>query len=173
MIRGVGQFCSLWRPMETAPIITGLWDYGWLRHDSVELTPVISDLLLIEQYIASHEFCASFLPIVKYETGIHGPFVADSIHAEDFIPLQRADLEHYLDSIELSETPDDDVIERVKMLHHLGNAFDGGRKCFILKYDERDKALFHEWGFVLCIFREFLFTDSQRGRLERFIVGYD
>jgi len=159
--------------METAPIVIHLWDYGWLCHDSVELVPALSDSALIGQYLASRAFHTSFIPSNKDETGIHGPFVASRIHAEDYVPLQQADLERYLGSIELSETPGDDVAERAKLLSHLRGEFDGGRKCYILRRDERDKELFHDWGFVLWIFREFLFADSQRGSLERFIIGYD
>jgi hypothetical protein len=159
--------------METAQIVTRLWDYGWLCHDSVELAPAPSDLALIEQYVASPPFYSFFIQCDGDETGMHGPFMADRIHADDYIALQQADLEHYLESIEFSETPGEDVAERAKLLPPLRGAFDGGRGCYILRRDERDKGLFHDAGFVLWIFREFLFADPQRGRLERFIIGYD
>ena len=161
------------RPMETASIVTRLWDYGWLCHDSVQLVSAPSDAALIEQYVASRAFHCSFVPNDKDETGIHGPFVAGRIHPDDFVPLEQADLEHYLQSVEISETPSDDVAERAKLLPHLRGAFDGGRRCYILSRDERDKELFHDWGFVLWVFREFVFVGPQRDRLERFIVGYD
>jgi hypothetical protein len=159
--------------METAQIVTGLWDHGWLCHDSLELRPAASDLALIEQYVASPPFYSFFIQCNGDETGMHGPFMAGSIHADDFIALQRVDLEHYLESIEFSEKPGEDVVERAKILPHLRTAFDGSRKCYILRRDERDKELFHDAGWVLWIFREFLFADSQRGSLERFIIGYD
>lgn len=159
--------------MDTAPIVTRVWDYGWLCHDTVQLSAAASDVELVQQYVASPAFHTSFLPSDKDETGIHGPFEAGRIGAEDYIPLHEADLESYLESVELSETPGADVAERAKLLPHLRNAFAGGRRCYVLRRDERDKELFHEWGFVLCVFREFLFAGQQRDSLERFVIGYD
>ncbi len=132
-----------------------------------------SDLELVQQYVTSPAFHTSFLPSDKDETGIHGPFEAGCISADDYIPLHEADLERYLESIELSETPGDDVAERAKLLPHLRSEFAGGRRCYVLRRDERDTDFFHEWGFVLFVFREFLFAEEQRDRLERFVIGYD
>jgi hypothetical protein len=159
--------------METAPIVIPLWDYGWLGRDSVSLVTAPSDAALLEQYVTSPAFHTSFLPSDKDETGIHGPFLADRIKASDFVPLDEASLERYLESVQLSETPGEDGIERAKVLPHLRSAFDGGSRCHVLSVDERNKDLFHEWGFVLYIFREFLFIGSERDRLDRFIIGYD
>ena len=159
--------------MDTAPIVTRLWDFGWLYHDTVQLSAAASDLELVQQYVASPAFHTSFLPSDKDESGIHGPFDARRISADDYVPLQQADLESYLASVELSETPGDDVAQRAKLLPHLRSAFSAGRRCYVLRRDERDKELFHDWGFVLWVFREFLFAGPQRGRLERFVIGYD
>lgn len=159
--------------MGTAPIVTRLWDYGWLCRDSVRLAAAASDLELVKQYVASPSFHTSFLPSDKDETGIHGPFVASRIHAEDYIPLREADLESYLGSVELSETRGDDENERAKVLPHLHSAFAAGCRCFVLRRDERDKELFHDWGFVLWVFREFLFTGMRPDSLERLVIGYD
>jgi hypothetical protein len=159
--------------MDTAPIVARLWDYGWLCRDTVQLTAAASDSQLLQQYVASPSFHTSFLPSDKDETGIHGPFEAGRISADDYTPLREANLESYLESVELSETPGDDVAERAKLLPHLRDAFAGGRRCYVLRRDERSKELFHEWGFVLFVFREFLFVGEQRDRLERFVIGYD
>lgn len=159
--------------MNTAPIIARLWDHGWLCRDSIELSAATSDLELIHQYITSTAFNTSFLPNDKNETGLHGPFLTDRIHAEDFIPLPEASLETYLRSMEFSKNPGDDISEQAKLRLHFQAAFAGGNRCYRLRRDERDKELFHEWGSVLFVFREFLFVSPQRDKLERFVVGYD
>ena len=159
--------------MDTAPIVTRLWDYGWLCRDSVQLADTSSDLALIERYVASPAFHASFLPSDKDETGIHGPFLAGRIRAEDFVLLHAGEVEHYLESVELADEPDEDAVERAKILPHLRTAFARTQRCYVLRRDERDKELFHDWGSVLWVFREFLFIGQHRDRLDRFIIGYD
>jgi len=159
--------------METAPILARLWDCGWLCRDSVKLPAASSDAALIERYVASPAFHTSFLPNDKDETGIHGPFVAEWITANDFVPLREADLEQYLESIQLSETLAEDTAERAKMRTHLRSAFDGNHRCYVLCRDERNRELLHDWGSVLFVFREFLFVGPKRDSFERFVIGYD
>jgi hypothetical protein len=159
--------------MNTAPIVERVWEYGWLCRDSVQLTVAPSDVALIEQYVTSPAFQTSFLPSDKDETGIHGPFVADRIKAEDYISLQEHDLERYLGTIEFAGTPGEDNIERAKLLPHLRSAFAGGQRCYVLRRDERNKELFHDWGEVIWIFRELLFIGPDRDRLVRLILGMD
>ena len=159
--------------MKSAPIIARLWDYGWLCHDIVSLPASVSDSTLIEHYISSPAFHNSFLPSDKDESGVHGPFVAARIHADDFIPLEQAGVEEYLKSVEVSYTPGEDFAAHGQILPHLRSAFERNLKCYVLRRDERDKDFFHDWGFVLCVFREFLFAGQSRNSLERFIIGYD
>jgi hypothetical protein len=99
--------------------------------------------------------------------------VAERITAADFVPLREAELGQYLESVQLSETPGDDVVERGKALPHLRAAFEGDRRCYVLSRDERNRELFHEWGWVLFVFREFLFVGAERDCVERFVIGYD
>lgn len=159
--------------MASAPIVARLWDYGWLCHDRVKLAVASSDAAVIEQYVASRVFHTSFLPNEKDETGIHGPFLAERIGAADFVSLREDELEHYLESIQLSETPGDDAVERAKMSLHLREAFQECRRCYVLIRDERNRELFHEWGTVLFVFREFLFIGPERDCVERYVIGYD
>jgi hypothetical protein len=159
--------------MKLAPTIVRLWDYGWLSQDCVGLPASQSDAALIQEYVASPAFHTSFLPNDKDETGIHGQFQADRIGPVDFLPLDEYGLEQYLQSVELSESLGKDETERAKVLPHLRNAFHGGSRCYVLKATERNTELFHDWGFVLTVFREFLFIGSERDRLQRFIIGYD
>jgi hypothetical protein len=159
--------------MNRSPIIVRLWDYGWLCRDIVELQPAASDTKLIEEYVTSSAFHHSFLPSDKDEAGIHGPFSADRITAADFVPLHLSDLETYLRSVEVSERPGEDEEERAKIMPPLQRAFEGGSRCYLLRVDERNGELFHDWGWVFVLFREFVFISSERSHLERFIVGYD
>jgi len=157
--------------MDSARILTRLWDYGWLCRDNVKLAEAPSDTSLIEQYIRSPAFHTSFLPNDKDETGIHGPFAADRITAADFIPLSAAELHAYLESIEHFEG--EDAAERAKIVPHLQAAFEECQKCYVLSRDERNRELFHEWGCVFFVFRELLFVGPERDCVERFVIGYD
>ncbi len=82
--------------MTTCPVITSIWDYGWLAGDEVEFPQTDSDRDLIERYVASPAFHTSFLLSDKDETGIHGPFIADRIAPSDFVPFAESALEEYL-----------------------------------------------------------------------------
>lgn len=159
--------------METAPIRIRLWDYGWLGRDRVKLVGAASDEAALEQYVVSPAFHTSFLPNEKDETGLHGPFVAARITAADFVPLREIELGPYLESVELSDTLGEDAAERAKVSPRLRAAFEGGRRCYVLRRDERNHELFHEWGSVLFVFREFLFIGAERDFMERFVIGYD
>ena len=159
--------------MDTAPIIARLWDFGWLYRDRVKLSGASSDVALIEQYVGSPAFHTSFLWSDLDETGIHGPFIAERITAIDFVPLQKSELGQYLEGVRFSDSPSDQVTEQAKMMPYLLAAFEGDQRCFVLRRDERNRDLFHDWGYVLWIFREFLFVGPERDGVERFIIGYD
>ncbi|MGD1085720.1 MAG: hypothetical protein ABSA47_13365 [Verrucomicrobiota bacterium] len=128
---------------------------------------------MIEKYVGAPAFQETFLRSEQDDRGTHGPFLADRIKPSDFVPLEESGLEHYLESVNLSLTPGEDEAERAKILPHLRKAFAEGGRCYILKVDERNKDLFHDLGWVLTLFREFLFVFPERDRLERFVIGYD
>jgi hypothetical protein len=159
--------------MQPRATVIGLWDYGWLSHDSVKLALLPSNAGFLNRYFASPEFHTSFLPSMKNERGIHGPFLVARLKPSDFVPLEETDLEHYLESVQLSDTPAEDDAARAKILLHLRRAFGGGCRCHVLTPDERHTELFHDWGFVFALFREFLFAGRQCDTLERYIIGYD
>lgn len=159
--------------MGTTPIIARLWDYGWLSHDRVTLPKAASDAELIEQYVVSPAFHTSFLPSDIDETSLHGPFRAERITKADFVRLREDELGPYLETVELSDTPGADAAERAKALAYIQMAFDGGRMGYVLTRDERDRELFHVWGYTFSVFREFLFIGPQRNSIERFVMAYD
>lgn len=159
--------------MEAAPLIARLWDHGWLGRDWLELLESPSDSILMERYVASRAFHSSFLPNDEDESGIHGPFAAAGNTAADFILLPEVDLEPYLEAVRLCGGSSDDAEARARVASHLRAAFQEGRRCYVLRFDETNRELFHEWGSVFLVFREFLSVDSARRGVVRFVVGYD
>ena len=161
--------------MTACPVITHIWDYGWLAGDEVEVPSGSSYRDVLEHYLASPAFHTSFLPSDKDETGIHGPFPADRIAANDFAPFEEAALEGYLKALLYSPEWDKPAsAEQLgAVLEQLRKPFAEGMRCFLLRFDESHSHLKHDWGFVLTVFREFLFLGHRRGFIRRFVIGYD
>ncbi|HWX22357.1 MAG TPA: hypothetical protein VN578_20850 [Candidatus Binatia bacterium] len=161
--------------MTACPVIAHIWDYGWLAADDVEVPGGSSDGDVLEHYLASPAFHTSFLPSDKNETGIHGPFLADRIAASDFVPFQQVSMEGYLKALLYSpewETPATPE-QFAEVLAEPQKPFAQGMRCFLLRFDESYSDLHHDWGFVLTVFREFLFLGQRPGLIRRFVIGYD
>jgi hypothetical protein len=156
-------------------VITSIWDYGWLAGDEVELPPASSDRDILERYVASPAFHTSFLPSDKGETGIHGPFFADRIAATDFVPFEEAGLQEYLATLLYSPEWNSPASAEqfAAVLEQLRKPFANGMRCYLLRFDESRSDLHHDWGFVLTVFREFLFVGRCPGLIRRFVIGYD
>lgn len=161
--------------MNLAPVIARLWDYGWLCRDCVKLPEAQSDQALIQSYIASLSFHTSFLPSEKDGTGIHGPFVAAHLCSSDYVPSDERSLDAYLEQLRLSEefTSPPSTDQWSATIQFLHDPFKTGCRCYVLKYDETHSELFHDWGFVFTVFREFLFIGAHLNSIERFVIGYD
>ena len=161
--------------MTTCPVIAQIWDYGWLASDELELSPAASDRDLVAKYLASSAFHTSFLPSDKDETGIHGPFIAGRIAPTDFVPLDESGLRDYLAALLYSSEWDSPATEEqfALVLEQLRRPFAEGMRCFLLRFDETCSDLHHDWGFVLTVFREFLFVGHRPGFIRRFVIGYD
>lgn len=161
--------------MTSCPVITSIWDYGWLAGDDVDLPQTDSDRELIMRYVASPAFHTSFLPSDKDETGIHGPFIADRIVASDFGLFEKSALEEYLAALLYSPEWDSPASTEqfAAVLGQLRKPFEQGMRCFLLRFDENRSDLHHDWGFVLTVFREFLFLGGCPGVIMRFVIGYD
>ena len=161
--------------MTICPVITRVWDYGWLAGDEVSVPEGSSDRDVLEHYLASPGFHTSFLPSDKDETGIHGPFHASRLAANDFAPFEEVALEGYLKALLYSpewDTPASPEQFAV-VLEQLRKPFAEGTRCFLLTLDESRSDLHHDWGFVLTVFREFLFLGHRPGLIRRFVIGYD
>jgi hypothetical protein len=161
--------------MSACPIIAHIWDYGWLAGDEVEVPGGNTDLDVLKHYVTSLAFHTSFLPADKDETGIHGPFLADRITASDFEPFEEAALEAYLKALLYSPEWERPAIPEQfdAVLSRLRKPFAEGMRCYHLRLDENHSDLHHDWGFVLTIFREFLFLGQRPGFISRFVIGYD
>jgi hypothetical protein len=161
--------------MTTFPVITCIWDFGWLVGDELQVPPGTSDHDLLEYYVASSAFHTSFLSSDLDETGIHGPFLANRITAGDFTVFEETALEEYLKTLFYS--PELNIPASAEqfatVLDHLRKPFAEGMRCFLLRFDESRSDLQHDWGFVLMTFREFLFLDHRAGFIKRFVIGYD
>ena len=161
--------------MTTFSVITSIWDYGWLAGDDVKLPQAVSDHELLERYVASPAFHTSFLPSDKGETGIHGPFIAERIVARDFVPFDESALEEYLAALLYSPEWDSpaSVEQLAAVRDQLRKPFAQGKRCYLLRFDESRSDMHHDWGFVLSVFREFLFLGRRPGLITRFVIGYD
>jgi len=152
---------------------TGDWRYGWVKHDTLVFAIGGSDHQLLEAYVASPQFRASFINSEATESELHGPFLATRLRAEDFQPLQKAELAGNVSTIALSDEPGADEVARSAILSILLQGFVGNARCYVLQHTEEAKELQHECGWGLTVFREFVFTGKDGGTLERYIVGYD
>ena len=159
--------------MTPSATTTQLWDYGWIQHDVVQLGAASTAEEMIEQYCSAPAFRLSFLPSDKNETSLHGPFVADRLSAEDFVPLSIADVPVYLESIEFAHDPEDDVEARAIILKAMKEKLEDRSTCFALKFTEKSSEYFHDWGFVFFVFREILLPNLEEHSLDRFVIGYD
>jgi hypothetical protein len=166
---------SFGNTMTACPVIAHIWDYGWLAGDDVEIPPADSEIELLKRYVASPAFHTSFFPSDKDETGIHGPFVADRIAASDFAPFQESALEEYLAALLYSPEWDSPASAEqfAAVLGQLRKPFAQGMRCFLLRFDETRSDLHHDRGFVLTVFREFLFLGRRPDVIARFVIGYD
>jgi hypothetical protein len=161
--------------MTSVSFVSKVWDYGWLAGDELHVPPGASDRHLLEHYIGSPAFHTSFIPSRKDETGIHGPFFADRIGTSDFVQFEEGELDGYLRDLLFSSEWDTPASAEQfgAILEQLRKPFGEGMQGYRLRFDESNTDKHHVWGFVLTVFREFLFLDEQRGIIRRFLIGYD
>lgn len=160
----------------TSRNLVSLWDYGWLDCSVITIPPCDQPPDVIVAYLGSEHFGTSFVgPQSDVAPDIHGPFWRASISPDDFCLLSPEQLAATVATIRQPEdftSPADDaqwqVVEQVTSSLARSHQW-----IFALRLTEEDRDHWHEWGFVLTIFREFLFADPGSNRLERCIFGYD
>jgi hypothetical protein len=154
----------------------GLWDYGWLDHSEVHLDQLKLGEDAVDAYLRSDDFATSFiLPTRDVEPSIHGPFLRGALSKRDFdlvTPEQfRAQVATIRQPKGFFEPASDQQWEPIEKL--VSDLSQGSVKIFALQRTEADKSLFHDWGFVLHIFREFVCVSPNPTVIDRLVFGYD
>jgi len=153
-----------------------LWDYGWLDHTEIKLTPTNDPAQLIAAYLGSDAFGTSFVgPKLEDTPSIHGPFFRSSVAPDDF---ELIDSGTFFDRIKRIRHPDDfsesatddqwapveELVSKLERQHSW---------LFNLRLTEDNSDRFHEWGFALTVFREFVLANPNSENVARLVFGYD
>jgi hypothetical protein len=153
-----------------------LWDYGWLDFNEIVLPPCNQPQELIEAYLKSDTFGTSFVGQELDDAPmLHGAFWRTSIAASDF---QLIDSDTFYEQIQRIRQPEgfgESVDEEQwSAVEELVTKLERQNQWLImlnLTEDNADK--FHDWGFVLTIFREFLLANPNSENVVRLVFGYD
>lgn len=161
---------------QTARKLLWLWDYGWCEYDRVTLPCCHVPQDVIREYRSSDAFGTSFVGQEPPHTSeLHGPFLSSAVSESDYelITPQR-----FLDEIAAIRTtegftspPTDEQWHAVQSLASVV-----ANRCawfYKLRLTEDDSDRFHDWGFVLTIFREFICASPDSEFAERLVFGYD
>lgn len=158
--------------------LLALWDYGWLDHNEFQLTACYDSQKLIESYLSSKYFGSSFVGPTLEETEapeLHGPFWRSKITVNDF---QLIGSDEFYDRVQEIRQPtgftsaaSDEQWQAVNLL--ISKLKVQYKWFFNLQLTEQDSEKFHDWGFVLTIFREFLLANPDSKNVSTIIFGYD
>lgn len=161
---------------ETQRSLLPLWDYGWVDEATISLPPAKDFKMLVRSYLASESFGTSFVgPQEDVSPDIHGPFLRTKISVAHYFPLSPSE---FIDEIQLIRQPpgfreqaSDDQWEPVqKVATELAK-----RHMWVSKLmpNEENIELHHEFGWILTIFREYLFANPDSSVLSRLVFGMD
>ena len=153
-----------------------LWDYGWLDLNEIRLPPCGQPRELIEVYLSSNYFRTSFVgQELDDAPELHGAFWSASVEANDFQLIDSATFDAHIERIRqpegFSEPVDEEQWSAVK---ELVTKLKGQYQWLImLRLTEDDGDKFHDWGFVLDIFREFILANPNSENVVRLVFGFD
>lgn len=153
-----------------------LWDYGWLDYNELKLTSCGQPRELIAVYLSSYSFGTSFVgPELENAPMLHGPFRRDLITADDFQVIDADTFDAQIQSIRrqkgFDEPVDEDQWRAVEnLISKLKSQY---QWMFMLRITEADADKFHDWGFVLWVFREFILANPNSEKAARLVFGYD
>lgn len=153
-----------------------LWDYGWCEHEQVKLPRCQSPQDAIREYRLSDAFGNSFVgPEPSHTPELHGPFQSSLISDSDFELITPKRFQELITAIpQTSGFTEPPTNEQWQSVQHLASEVSSRHTwLFGLRLTEDDKECFHDWGFVLTIFREFICASPDNDLAERIVFGYD
>lgn len=161
---------------QTPRNLLSLWDYGWCEHERLTLPRCQSPQDFIRGYRHSDAFGTSFVgPEPPHTPELHGPFLSSSISESDFELVTPQSFQELVAAIPqtsgFTEPPSSEQWQAVQRL--VSEVSSRHTWLFSLRFTEDDQSRFHEWGFVLTIFREFICASPDSEFAERLVFGYD
>jgi hypothetical protein len=176
VMRGVRRFLSGNIMSQPARHLLQLWDFGWLDHNEFNLPACDEWRDTITSYLGSESFATSFVgPDLEHEPELHGPFWRSLITINDFELLSVAGFYEHVRRIRhpkgFLEAVSDEQWQAVE--HLVGEMQPRYVWLIRLRLTEDDSDKFHDWGYVLTIFREFLLVNPRSEQVLRLVFGYD
>jgi hypothetical protein len=156
--------------------LLSLWDYGWLDYNEIKLSPCNQPSELIEAYLNSNTFGTSFIgPEFNDAPTVHGPFWRTSISADDFQVIDSDTFYAQIRRIQQPESFNEPASEEQwsaveSLISKLESQY---QWLFMLRLTEDDADKFHDFGFVLWVFREFILANPNSEDVTRLVFGYD
>lgn len=160
----------------TARNLFPLWDYGWCEHERLTLPRCQSPQDFIRAYRQCDAFGTSFVgPEPPHTPELHGPFPSSSIAESDFELITPQRFREAIAAIpQTSGFTEPPSTEQWQPVERLASEVSSRHAwLFMLRFTEDDRERFHEWGFVLTIFREFICASPDTEFAERLVFGYD
>jgi len=156
--------------------LLSLWDYGWLDYNEIKLPPCDQPRKLIDAYLSENSFGSSFVGTELDDApSLHGPFWRTALTADDFQVIDSntfyAQIQRVRQPEGFSEPADEEQWSAVENL--ISRLEPQYQWLIMLRLTEEDDDRFHDWGFVLTIFREFILANPNSENVARLIFGYD
>ena len=156
--------------------ILHLWDFGWCDHNTIIVPPIHKPSDMVQYYLNHDAFYSSFVgPNNDYTDDIHGPFWKSLISESDFEQINQEQFLFHIGAIRHpteweTAVPHDQWDCALELACQIASR---NTWCFRLVPNETCGDRFHDWGYVLDLFREFIFSNPNTKTIERLIFGYD
>lgn len=154
--------------------LLSLWDYGWCEHERIAIPRSRSPQVFIGEYLRSDAFGTGFVgPEPPYEPDLHGPFFSSLLSEPDFELITPQRFQTAIAAIPQAFTRPPSAEQWQAVEHLVSEVSSRHAWLFTLRLTEDDKDRFHEFGFVLWLFREFVCGTPDTEHAERLVFGYD